>query len=437
MHGLIAKTCIALTWDARHVCRGIKLVRRGDRVSVIAHWYSDASAKGEPSVALANGLRALGADANTAVLVGSDACDFGFADLVMPDLTRENLRNALRFQLNKHAPLSEDKLAWGFRVTGRADADHVRVRLAYMPETQWRRWLDIASGLAHSVDAIMPAAAALDPLFSDTALYIDTENGQGYLFAPSGTGREVLTANASNSAAFGSGDRPLEHDRLDVGPLVDLPAGQQAAYAGAVVLGMYGTTSQLRQDKRTWFRVPDELQPRRHRASRRAAAALAVYACAILGFGLARSYVDGTRYMNELAARQADLRHRITRLIESEDPEAFVSALGEEVTALDLNRPTLFECLLTLTEQIPHEYWVSNMSWTDGKIELQIRSELDDLAFLDNLRDSPHLTDIVPTRKSVDHQNNMTLQVQMRAARGFPLLTDATPHGHRDPEGME
>ncbi len=432
MHSLISKACIALTWDNAQSCRGVKLVRRGDHFAVVSQWQSESGGENEPSVALVDGARALGADANTPMIVGSDACDFGFADLTMPSLDRDNLRNALRFELNKHAPVSQDKLAWGFRVLGAADDDHIRVRLAYIPETQWRRWLDIVSGLSHHVDLIMPAPAALDPLLSGTALYVATDERNGYLFTPEDDGREVLISDGSDDGAFGAGDDPLNVEHLDLGQLAALTADEQRRYAGAVALAMYGTTASLRHDKKTWFPVPDELRPRRHRASRRAAVALAVYIALILLFGFGRSYVEGARYLNDLEAQQAEVRREIEALIEAEDPEQFVSALRDELTGLDLTRPTMLECMITLTKRIPEEYWASNMSWTDGKIELQIRSEMDDLAFLEILKDSALLTDIVPTRKSVEHNGSMTLQVQMRAAVGSPLIR--TPSRPTPPE---
>ena len=146
-----------------------------------------------------------------------------------------------------------------------------------------------------------------------------------------------------------------------------------------------------------------------------------IYIGLILVFSLGRGYIEGVRHLDELRSREAEIRRRIDQFTNGEGTRQFVSAMRENLVELNLNRPTLLQCLIELTENIPDEFWVSNFNWRDGEIELRIQSEQDDLTFLERLRESPLLTDVLPTRKTVDHENKVTFQVRMRAAAGNQL----------------
>ncbi len=417
---LFSKECIALTWDEGGVCRGVRMVRHGDRYSIIAHWQGACGFEDELSSVLSRGIRELGGDDTTPLVVGSVGGEFGFIDLSMPDLDSDNLRNALRFELNKQAPVKSDQLVWGFRVIGVENSKRQLVRLVYIPKTRWEDLMDRLGGLGWKLDAIIPAPAALDPILADTPLFIEDGGGTGAdcLYMPGRQGRELLypAPDSVREPAWGAGDDPLALEGLEIGGLADLSAAEQRPFAGAAVLGMYGTSSCLRTDRKNWLPLPEVMRPRRHQFGRRTAAMLGIYIGFILLFSLGRGYVEGVRYLDELQSREDEIRRRIDQLSNGRGTQQFVSALREDLVELNLNRPTLLQCLIDLTENIPDEYWVSNFNWRDGEIELQIQSEHDDLTFLERLRESPLLTDVLPIRKTVDHENNVTFQVRMRVA---------------------
>lgn len=423
MFDLFNKNCIALTWDEAGACRGVRMIRQGTRYSVVSYWQSSAVPEDNISSVLAQGLQELGGDEDIPVIVGSTGYEFCFTDLSMPDLDIENLRNALRFELTKQAPLRDDKLVWGFRKIGSTNKKQIIIRLAYLRETQWGHILDRLGELAGNIDAFIPPPAALDPILEGTALYIQSgkEKGNDYLYVPENERRELLYPDPEeqvNINAFGAGNTPLALDGFNPGDLSELAPEEQRSFAGAAVLAMYGSSAALGKDKKTWLTLPEGMRPRRHIASRRTAAILGIYLGLILVSGLAYRYIKSAQYLNDLQTREAEISKQIENLENREGARQFISSFQEELAEVNLDHPSLLQCLIDLTKNIPNEYWVSNFNWKNGDIELQIQSEKDDLTFLEKIRESPLLTDVVTIRKTVDHENKVTFQVRMRAVAG-------------------
>ncbi len=421
----IRQSGLALTWDERGDCRGVRMTRQGNRWLVLAYWNCEANtADSDISTSLAEGMRKLGGDGVSSVVAGPHECACGFVDLAMPNLDMESLRQAFRFELNKQAPVEEDNLAWGFRSLETTDQQGKKMyRLVYMPLQKWRRMLDIAGAITGGVDTIIPVPAALDPALAGESLFIDSsESEEGYLLVPGERGRELVFGDFSDSSAFGAGDQPLAWPGLDIGELAGLPVSEQRKFAGAIVLALYGTSQSLRADRKAWIQVPGELRPQRHRLARRVAAGLLVYLALILLFVFGRATWRDFHHLQELQAGYEQKQDRITRILRQESLAPFIESFSEELTELDLARPGLLQCLIIITDKMPREYWVSNLNWQQGRIDLQIQSQQDDLGFLDLFRESATLVDVLPTRKTVDHENNVTFQVQMRAAPGrFPI----------------
>ncbi len=421
MISLITHKCIALTWSADGVCRGLRVSRYGqDACEIEAAWQRVIGEAGDVAPLLAEGARTLGADGRMPILLGSDMADFGLVDLDMPKLSSSDLRKALQFELGKHAAVPLEQLVWGYRVLGEHDK-RLEVRLIHVRDEDWRGWVDKASGLSKSVDLLMPAAVALDPVLSGRAVYLAGAPGQaGYLLGPAAggrMGREVLLTASPPAEAFGAGPAPLAAAELHWRPAVAAEIAQAPGFTAAAVLGMYGVSGALPHDRKSWVAVPDELRPRHYQNSRRMALVLSAYVFLALLAGLVWRASVASRYSARLEQAESRLRSRLADVVASDEVSELTAALRTEAERLPLAEPSLFEALVTLTRRLDREYWVSDFNWNEGKIEVQIRSDRDDLAFLELLREVPMFTDIVPIRKSVDHENRMTLQVRMRVVR--------------------
>ncbi len=375
-----------------------------------------------PTAALPRLLAELGADASTAVVAGGTERVFASADLNLPRLAGDQLRNALAFELRKHSPLPENQIAWGYRrLPGEAAGGGQRVRLLYGRETDWQRWIASCGGLTGAVDLILPPAAALDPVLKGRPVWFAGGGDEaGYLLTDSdGQGREWLAGATGGEGTFGALPEPLAAPGLDLGELGRLPPVEQQGFAPALLLAMYGLGDSLPADQHTWLPTPIELRPRRHRMGRHLAVFLAAYVLIVGAVLLTRASLAAAAHLNRLAAESRRIEPRIAELEKDADPGAFVEALGTEIGGIDRTRPTMAAALVELTERLRPEYWVSNFTWNEAKIEVEVRSEVDDVSFIADLEASPIFSEVVLLNKAVDPRKQLTIRVQMLTVAPF------------------
>ena len=142
----------AFTWTKTGDCHAVHITRKGDRCIVSAHWHGNAGKNTATAETLSSAKRALGNIDTYFTLAGGSEGGWGMADVLMPELKAEELKNALVFELRKHTPLPVDKLAWGYRMVP-SDAQNNRqlVRLFYVRNETWRQWTDAVGGIGQVV----------------------------------------------------------------------------------------------------------------------------------------------------------------------------------------------------------------------------------------------------------------------------------------------
>ena len=413
-------SCIGITWDQDGACRGVKICRRNDAYVISDTWHHSPETEEELPIALQRGVETLAAGENPRIIAGGAVPESGFLDLDVPDLNPDELRSLLTYELRKQSPVEETDIVWGYRklpADGAGNGKN-RLRLIYMREIAWRRWVDNISSIARGIDALLPPFAAVDPVLRGRPVAL-AGNGRDYVLASKADGlRTVLRCHDFPPECFGAGPEPLACQSLRLGQLQEFAPSEQSCFTGAVILALYGLGDTLRADRKTLLDFPLELRRRPHKASVRLGALLAVYLIAILMFGGIHQYLQARSYLDELNTEISQTRQAAMQLADSRQPIAAVQAIREEVQDLKLNEASLTECLIELTRLLDDRYWVSSLHWNQGKIQLQIRTAIDDLSFIEALEQSPILADVVPVRKVVDHENNLTIQVQMHTV--FP-----------------
>ena len=110
-------SCIAYTWNEDGDCRAVMATRSCDKCKIVK--LLNAKADQDTSVAevLAGFAKTLNAKDAAFTVASSLGPGWDMADVTMPNLPAEELRNAIAFELRKHTPLSLDKIRWGFRST--------------------------------------------------------------------------------------------------------------------------------------------------------------------------------------------------------------------------------------------------------------------------------------------------------------------------------
>jgi len=280
----------------------------------------------------------------------------------------------------------------------------------------------VAGGIPGGVDALLPPAAALDPVLADREIRLQGSTpASAFVFAPLGDGtREVRIADPKDptgdpeTALFGLSE-------LDPGPLGAEVPEVRREYAPAVILALYGLTRNALKDRKTWAPLPFELRPRRNQASRILATALAFYLLAGIGVLVARQYSRGMEQLGILRARAAALQSQLAELQAPKTDDKLFDAIRKDLEDALIDRPTLTETLVELTRLIDKSAWVTSLTWTDGKIDLQVRTAGDNPDIFEKLRESPIFQDVVPLGSTVDHRTNeTTLRFQLRATFRLP-----------------
>ncbi len=396
---------IALTWTPAGLCRGVRVERVRDRGRVMQWWEAQKGADRSIAETLAEGRRALDPTGAVVVVAGGDDSTCGCFDLDMPALRPEELRSALTFEVRRCAPVADEKLTWAYRVLPGAPGPRLRIRLYYVRQTVWEHWLNDVSALTHGLDMVIPPSAALDPVLAGESVCLGSE-GCRFFFDSGETGRrEVLVAAeaAAPRSAFGCGLTPLAAACVEAGELSGQPADQQAGFAAAVVLAMYGISATFQADRRTGFELPYDLRPRRHRQSRLLAAVLAVYITVVTLYGAARLYAD--RRQQYAAAHQERLQVE-EQMVETRkrlqaDEGKLIEQLRLEIADLVQPRPSLAAVLAEITRRVGHSGWCTSLRWSEGAVSIQLREsqEIEDLER--TLESSPLLGDVRQESKKV------------------------------------
>lgn len=409
------RSCMALTWTADGQCRGVHLLRTRDGCRLLRSWASGPDQGKSIAARLAAGFRELACQANTVVVAGGGGSRAAFVDLEMPELKPDELRSALTFEVARFAPIATEKLVWGYR-TLPANGDGRLVRLIFLREEEWTRWLDHVSGLGHGLDCVMPPETVTDPLFRDREVWFGPDgNGLGFRAVPNPpAGRCLVRAETAAPAAFGALPEPLAAPEFEAGELADLDAAEQQGYVGAVLLGMYGLTAAPKQDRHGWIPIPFELRPRRHRHSRLLAVALATLLLIVAGVGIGREYSAANSYAKALQEDCRLLRRQLNSVSAEEQSTELADGLRRELRDAQPRRPQLAGVLLELTQLIDTDAWVQSFTWTDGKIQVLIRTDVEDIHLLERLEASLLLGDVLQLRRQVG-PDGMSISVQMNA----------------------
>jgi len=430
------KSSVGLTWTREGACFGVRLRRGAGAVRLEDVWTVVPGEDGRLPQVLAEGADRLNAAEAGAVVVGPASPEAAFVDLNMPPLPPDDLRRAVEFELPRHVPVAPEAVLWGYRVLPSSNGNQRSVRLITMRESNWAAWVEVASRISTGTDAIIPPAAVVDPILEDRPVPVPSPAKDAvFVLVPRqhGNGREIVLVSRDSETAVSALEGVLGMDGLDVGALADMPSDQRLHFVSAVLLALYGLSRSLDADRRTCPAPPYELRPRRNRSSRVLAAVLAIYVAGAVGVLGARWYRHGMSRFTRLRTES----ERLQQLLKADNvqpiPDELLEAIEKDLHDVDINRPTLTEALLELTRIVPQDAWVTSLTWTDGKLDVQVRTAQENSGIFEKLKRSNIFTDVVPLGTISDPRTGeYTLRFQMRAAFRTPSLSEAAPPGGQE-----
>ena len=417
---------IALTWTSQN-CQAVRLAVSGSKCKVQAAWRGAIGENGASlAEILAHAWKAVGGDDSTYVIAGPRDTGWGMAAADAPaNLRGEELRNALAFELRKHTPLPPERLRWGFRRLPRAKGDAQQpVRLVFATTDHWNAWMKAIDGL-HHVDALLPAPAALDPLFADTTVILPVP-GSVYAFEPGEGGRVLAPRPESAPPSLAEALPGLD---LDAEAIDALPEEQRREFPAAVVLALYGLTASVSADRDTLFQLPEHFAAHRNIAVKFIAAAAAIYLLGLVVYWLAASFQATSaqiRLVDAEIVRTRNALNAINKLMSPKDAER-IRLLRQELLDNTPDRPDFPVALLAITKTIPKDAWIAqSLDWRDGKISFQIQTPVKNLSLAQQLEESPWLGDVSEKVSSYNQNANVyTQRFELTARYDTPQEAEA------------
>ena len=372
----------------------------GNTCEVIAAWHGAVGKEGASIAELvAQAARAVGADDTIYIIAGGSNQGWGMADITLPVLSGEELRNALSFELHKQTPLSLDKLVWGYRILRKGNAAKgilQRVRLFYVRGESWDGWLKAIGGL-HHVDAMVAAPAALDPLMDGKTLTVltDSETLSGYEYRSDEAGRVIAPVSFESQPTLAQ-LLPLGGE-LKLGVLASRGDDEQAGYARAIVLAAYGLGSEVSADTATLPALPERFRARRNIGLKLSALCLGVYLLGVLAFVLAGHFQLKSSQIRRVEQEIAKCKKELTALNKYMNPKEIERGAALRQELLD-NTPTIPDfptALVAISRALPTNAWIpQSLEWKEGKLSFQTQSNTKILDLATSLENSPYLGDV-------------------------------------------
>lgn len=424
MSSLFTRTqAIALTWTT-DACHAIRVTVQGRGARVAAHWHGQV---GKECTSLAEllmrAVKEVGGDDQSYIVAGGNGQGWGMADLVMPPLKREEMQNALAFQLRKQTPLPADRLRWGYRLLPRKKGDATqKVRLFYVRSENWNSWLKAMDGL-HHVDALIPAAVALDPLLENATLTLPEEppaTGQ-YRYEPSPEGRQVSPVAEGCAKPFAE---LLPRDLCEPGELEKLSPQEQSFYVAPALLALYGLTASLNDDQSTLVPLPERFHARRFLSAKIGVAVLALYLVLLMVYFLAGSFSGYALQLRQVDQAIKKTTAELDALKKAADPKdkERVTLIRQELQDNTPNSPDFPTALLAVTRTVPSTHWLADpLEWRDSKLSFRVQGPQKDAELSLRLEESPYLGDAAERLSTTTKEGSITQRFEVTARYDTPL----------------
>ena len=393
------------SWTPDGHCHGVLVEAVSGKCRVTAYWKADSGGKlAGVAEALSTARRSLGLGDTDYCVAGPAGGGWGMCDILMPSLKAEALQSALAFELRKLTPVPVERMTWGYRMLGHASDGKMHIRIFYARTDFWRKWLEMANGLAH-LDMLAPAPVLLDPIFGDSTVTFTTDGVFSY--TPGADGREIIPGG--NAATLES---MLPNEGLDIGSLSELDEEARRGFAEAICMALYAMGRELSKDVYTMPSIPSHLKPSRYLAVRFLSVCLLAVMLLFLGTGLVKALqqrIERLRLIKkDISAVDAQIKSLRNGVIANGDQAA--KNLEAELTKYSFEVPELPDVLMEITDLVKPPAWMAGVfSWNADyatnvvQVTFKIREPAGDNTNVDlisRLNLSPILGDAIEVRGS-------------------------------------
>jgi Tfp pilus assembly protein PilN len=321
-------------------------------------------------------------------------------DIEVPKLSRQEIKKALGFELQRQVPVPVENLVWTYRVTGHS-ANKTKVRIFAVKEEIWNKFLDalIQSGI--KCDAL------LHPIFCEGL------SSEGELDAINEFYEElwhVSSEAAPNSSVIERIKSLLKGDAAE-----SAKAGSSAGFFMSLVLASYATGNTFRTDRALYLPLPKQLLLARFKFLKNAFAALSSLTFFLLFLLCFRHVFDARERFAEITSEQRRVESEILRLNQEEMREKEIDDFMKKLKDSDPGDAEIIAALLSLTKNLPPHMWISMFSSRGDEIDLTVstRRDKDAQAELSKLNQLGEFSNVSTKNTRRDSDGTLTIYLKM------------------------
>jgi len=383
------KECTVINWSKNGDVQGVTLRTLGKAVLVLSAVERKHSSGEMLAERLQDVYDEIAPHRDTHVILSGHIKRGAYLDIKLPNLSEAELERMLEFELARRVPFPIEDLVWLHEVVADTidSTGRVTVRVFIAPESDWN---EIISHLRVSgVKADMFIPTFMSELGNRTC-YLPSIN-EDFLFAAPGTGGlRSFIVSSEFKCSVGSAI-----DRIEPGEFETVI--EQGAFAPALMCGVHILEHPVKIHN-PLMTFPPDILPQRLRAVRFALLALLVVTFTLIGAFSIQVYRGNSARMWALEDELSFVQRRIKKLQQDKMRANAVINKIESVSQPYHGDHNLIGHLAELTQALPNEMRLTNLSQREKEFDLAIVTESYSEAALENLEKNPEF-EVMSVRK--------------------------------------
>lgn len=379
------KSCCVISWDDRKNIYGLRLKRRGDKRFVDRHFCDIAETTDTFPVRLEKAWNELKAsDCDQIVLTGHVPGAICF-ELSMPDLPKQEMLEALQFEMSRHLPYAQEDIVRHSRVLQcRKNNGTCPVRVFATKRHNWNLLLEEINNANIKFDAFIYPFMAIDPLLENQDVYLPAIDNNFYFTAPQdGQLRQMKAACDNFEFSLPKEIKQKYSANEFTGIFTD-------DFIPAVLISEYLFDRNLKRNERQVAPpLPHSMKPQRFKLFKiltPVTAAASIIGLSLIGIeNWQEAYGRYNKVNEEIIDIQSQIEHLKGQNIQRSKAEKDIKKLFSSVP----QKSSLLDVLCFLAEKLPHDMWVTNYRGSNNEVDVTIKASKAPGDILNSFNKSP------------------------------------------------
>ena len=369
------RECIAISrnTDNRLYCVKIKSGKKG-RLSVSAICSADVGDNFLAAVAII--LSEIRPEEHQLVIYGGTMQGVVCQDFLIPQLSPADIPPALDYELSRHLPCELPETVTGYRVIGEDASGKMRVRTITSLSGKWNEELAEIRSSGLKIDAFIHPFMAIDPLLSNVQNVflknIEPDFQFSFLAAENLRKITVPASDAEKENSFSEAKKALlELIDTEASPFQDRCPDE---YVPAVLLGIYGLSSNFESERTNLLPIPKGMFPERFRWLRIAFLVLSISsACLLVALFLRNVYEDSVR-LDSIGREISKIKSKLEKIENSTRANKKFDDMIAKIKEVepDMGNHEILLCLHDFNKNLPDDMWVQSFNFRQNYIDARV-----------------------------------------------------------------